>query len=533
MQRNASPIHFRLRTVIGAALLGLVLGQQACTEATPQAKLIAQGMAAVRSGDYQSADDDFRDAVERSGPGAYREIGAAEAASSGRELRAVCWFAAYLAAEPQAPDAAQTRETIAQLMKQRREKTLQLIQRFAELGPPPPVPPGAAITNPYLQAPNWDNGPTRAQEAHEDVLRDLAYRWDTIGDFDAARRVTGMMGAIGWVGSKSDACTTLVRAESDEAVRRYEAGDIDGSARLLADAEKDDATTFPGIYPDEDRPYGIAMAQLRIARDLAAKGKFDEARQLIATTTDNPENETNEETKGSIATTKIVLARAQLKAGDGEGARATLVDAARIALTINKPGEALKLETLRDLADAETEAGDLDGARAALTAAVPLVVIYNDVDHARLEIVTAQLKAGDKDGAQKTAARMTDPDLKAKARQEIATPPAPPKPGDQSPFPPFPSQYLAAMPPGEPPHNVVEVAQWMNLLELNLDAPCFTAFPYDSDVIAIAQAIQQEPVRRDRQAPVPDLPTALEIVSRRMIAAQMVVERLRKTQFGP
>ena len=183
------------------------------------------------------------------------------------------------------------------------------------------------------------------------------------------------------------------------------------------------------------------MAQLRMARELAAKGKFDDARRFIALTSDAPDAHVNDDTLGSIATTLIVLARAQLKAGDREGARATLTDAARIAFTLTRTGSPLKLETLRDVADAEIDAGDLDGARAALTAAVPLVVIYNDPDHSRLAIVTDQLKAGDKDGAQKTAALMTDPALKAKALAEIASPPPPPKPGDQPLSPPLPSQY--------------------------------------------------------------------------------------------
>ena len=532
VQQNVRQVRLGLRATFWTMLLALAFVQDSFPEPPPGPDFVSQGLAAIQTGDFQVADDNFRDAVQSSGPSAYHAIGIAEAAMPGRELRAVCWLAAYLAVQPNGPDAAETRATITQLMTRRREKTLQIIQEFADHIPPPPVPRGTAITNPYLQAPHWDNGPTQAQEAHEYVLRGLAGRWVGTGDYDATRRVMGMMGKIGWYGPKSDACTTLVRAECDEAARRFAAGDTDGAARLLADAQKDASMKFHGIYSDPDRPYGIAMAQLRMARELVAKGKFDDARRFITMTSDTSDGQVNDDTRGSIATTMIILARAQLKAGDREGARATLTDAARIASTITKTGSPLKFETLRDVADAEIDAGDLDGARAALTAAVPLVVIYNDPDHSRLDIVTGQLKAGDKDGAQKTAALMTDPALKTKALAEIASPPTPPKPGDQPPPRLLPSQYLA-LSAGQPPHSTVDAAQWMSLLELNLDAPCFTAFSDDADPVDIVRAIQQEPVRQVRQAPMPDLAGVLELVSNRMIAAQIVVDRQLKNQLGP
>ncbi len=534
VQRNVHQVPLGLRAAFWTALLALAFAQDSFSEPTPGPDLVSQGLAAVQTGDFQAADDDFRDAVQSSGPGAYHAVGSAEAAIPGRELRAVCWLAAYLAVQPEGPDAAETRAIITRLMTRHREKTLQRIQEFADHGPPSPASRGTAISNPYLQAPQWDNGPTRAQEAHEQVLRGFAGRWVETGDYDAVRRVMDMMGKIGWYVPVSDACTYLVRAECDEAARRFAAGDTEDAARLLADAQKDASMKFAGIYSDPERPYGIAMAQLQMARELVAKGKFDDARHFIEMTSDEPDGRINDDTRGSIATTKIVLARAQLKAGDREGARATLTDAARIAFTVTKTGSPLKLETLRDVANAQIDAGDLEDARAALTAAVPLVVIYNDPDHARLNIVTDQLKAGDKDGAQKTAALMTDPALKAKALAEIDSPPKPPKPGDPPPLvPPLPSQYLARPSGQPPPRPAVDAARWMSLLELDLDAPCFTAFSDDADPIDIARAIQQEPVRQARPAPTPDLPGALELVSNRMIAAQIVVSRQLKNQFDP
>ena len=319
MQQNVYQARFSICAAFWTAFLALAFARDSFPVPPSGPDLVSQGIAAVQAGDFQTADDDFREAVQSSGPNAYHAIGTAEAAIPGRELRAVCWLAAYLAVQPNGPDAAETRATIAQLMARRCDKTLQLIQEFADECPPPPAPRGTKITDPYRQKAHWDNGPTQAQEAHEERLRGFSGRWVQAADFDAARRIIGMLGKIGWNGAKSDACTTLVRGECNEAVRRFAAGDTDGAAHLLADAQKDASMKFPGIYPDRDRPYGIAMAQLRMARELVAKGKFDDARHFITTTSDNPDGQVNDDTRGSIATTMIVLARAQLKAGDREG----------------------------------------------------------------------------------------------------------------------------------------------------------------------------------------------------------------------
>jgi hypothetical protein len=523
MGRNRVHVCRFRRSVLAAALAALLAtSSHVFSEPPPQ---VARGLDALAKGDYQTADDDFRDAVQSSGPEAYHAIGTAEAAIPGRELHAMCWLAAYLAAEPHAANAAEVRAAIAALEAKRREKTFLLLQCLANA----PV----TSANPAENRPQWDNGPTRAEDARDETMRNLASSWDATGDFDTGRRIVGI---IHWEGAKSDALTALVRAECDEASRRFEAGDSEASARLLAAAEKDNGTVFVTLAPDpkSERTYAINMARLEMARDLIAAGKLDQARHFVAIVANGMENDNNADTVASIATAEIVLARAEIKAGDKSGARATLVDAARFTQAIKQNGSPLQLQTLLDLADAQTEASDLAGARASLTTALPLVVIYNDPDHSRLDVVKAQLKAGDKDGAQKTVALMTDPALKARALQAIAAPPSPsPNPGDQPDLtPPLPSQYLA-LPRGEPPHPAVTAAQWLSLIELNLDAPCFTAFRDESDPAAVANAIEQEPVRLAHHAGALNSVESLELVSRRMVEAQVTVDRLLELQFHP
>ncbi len=487
--------------------------------AQPQ-ELIKQGLAAIQKRDFHLADACFQEAAEKSGPDVYHSIGTAEAAIPGRELRAICWLAAYLAANPQASNATETKAAIEALDVKRREKTLQLIQRYADAQAEENRKDAAQTSSSAGPPRLWTNGPTRGEEARDHALQELAYQWERILDFVSARRVIGM---ILWDGTKTDAITTLVGAESNEVSNRFEAGDLAGAATLLADAQKD-AANSPRV--DYDATYRIAMTKLQIARDLIAAGNLPDARGYIASLS----NEKNPEVIGSIATTEIVMARAQLKSGNAAAARATLAEAAKIIVTVNHPRSPLKYELLRDLADAQYQAGDLAGTRLSLVTAAPLTAIYNDADQIRLKMIETQLKIGDMDGALKTAALIKDSVMNAKALLEIAAPPKP----DVSPTysPPFPSQYLA-IPPGSPARPVVTAAQWINLLELNLDAPCFTAFPDDSDCTAIGAEIQKEPIRLARHAGPLAPMQSLALVTRRMVRAQVEVGRLLKLQFGP
>ena len=486
-----------------------------------------QGLTAIDARDYQQADACFADAADKAGPVAYDIIGEAEAAIPGRELRAISWLSAYLAANPNSPNAAKTKAVIDALDARRRQKTLDLILRFANAEAEKNREDNikAAATGGPIR--EWTNGPTHAEEARDKVLQSLAYRWEQIPDFDAARLVINMML---WDGTKTDAITTLVTAESDEAAKRFAAGDVDGSAKLLAAAQKDMASS-PRV--DAFAGYRVAVTELQDARVLIGSGKLDEARPFIAAASGITVGQDWEaETMGAVATMDIVLARAQIKSGDVAGAKATLAGVTKLATTINHPGSPLKYTLLRDLADAQTDAGDLAGARQSLSTAAPLASIYNDADRSRLEVVDAQIKIGDFDGAKATVGLMKDAVYIAKAQREMATPPKPAKPGDPMPLlPPFTSRDLA-MAPALPPRPIVTATQWIALLELDLDAPCFTAFHDDSDCDAIASEIEKEPVRLARGVS-PHPVDSLEIVTRRMVDAQVDVDKLLKAQFGP
>jgi len=75
---------------------------------------LKKGVIAAQQQDYLLAIRYFQDArkLAPGDPEIYKDLGLAESKIPGRELRAISWFGAYLAAEPDAPNAAAVKEQI-------------------------------------------------------------------------------------------------------------------------------------------------------------------------------------------------------------------------------------------------------------------------------------------------------------------------------------------------------------------------------------------------------------------------------------
>lgn len=613
------------RLFSATVLLFLLLPfETAKAELPPQAQdTIKQGLSAIEKKDFSLADGFFRDAREKYGAEVYREVGMAEAQIPGRELRAICWLAAYLADDPQGAGVEEVRAKIEELDTKNKVRVMDLVQTLEDA---------------IKKMPNSTGSNRRS--------KDLADEWISVGDFVSAKKV------IDLTGDNPDALTRLVSAEASEAAKQFEAGNAAGSRKTLAQAQKD----APPFEPHKDTyaQYRIAMAQLAIARAQIKAGAMSAAQESIdaAKATVGLEGEDwISETEQSIATVEIMMARAKIKAGDAAGAKAALAEAARLSEFVQKPKAPYKFELLRDIADAQIQAGDLAGARDTLRDALSLPMVYNDAGHAWLEIVRAQVKAadvagakktadlikgdpswifdarraiaegqiktgdkagakesfalakeaavlyknsdakrqalevladaqtragdaagardsltaalgtiddnseynpdqkswarqqiaeglakaGDKEGALKTAELIQNAEIKSKTVSEITNPPkkegqdtAPDQPTvlDQ-----FPSENLALSGESAPaPHTTGET--WMATIEESFDAPCFTAFTDYSDCKAIAAEIQKEPVRLARHAPPLDEMQSLDLVTHRMVAGQTEVDGLLKLQLN-
>ena len=97
---------------------------------------IDKGVIAARQKDYLLALNYFQDARRAApeSPDILFNIALAEAKIPGRELRAMAWFGAYLAAKPEAENADAVREQIKELQVRNKGNTLRLVGLYQEAG---------------------------------------------------------------------------------------------------------------------------------------------------------------------------------------------------------------------------------------------------------------------------------------------------------------------------------------------------------------------------------------------------------------
>ena len=92
------------------------------------------GIIAAKVPDYVLAIRYFEEArkIAPNAPIIYFNLGLAESNLPSRELRAICWFAAYLAAEPKSPNAASVKERIQILKIKNQSNVSHLIQTMQD-----------------------------------------------------------------------------------------------------------------------------------------------------------------------------------------------------------------------------------------------------------------------------------------------------------------------------------------------------------------------------------------------------------------
>lgn len=335
-------IKFRFASI--AALL--FVATSASAQLPPAAQeALDNGIIAAKVPDYVLAIRYFEDA-RKIAPEAsviYFNLGLAESKIPGRELRAICWFAAYLAADPQASNAASIKEQI-QILKIRSQSNISHL-----------------IAN--LQ--------DAAVKTRHDIGA-IGVMWAESGDIQTALKTAALAGDS-W---RSD-------AQAGIAVTQAQAGDIPGALKTAALVES---------------PFTRSGAFLRIAAIEIENGDLAGAESSIAESKRAAQLEQGFSRANQLKDTGAM----QIKAGNKTGAQATLKAAVVAAEAIHygdptELSQRIRLES--PIADLQIAAGDIEGAKETLLLAFKNSELMTDPkDRSQsqaLYIINIQAKAGD------------------------------------------------------------------------------------------------------------------------------------------
>ncbi|MDI1320867.1 MAG: hypothetical protein PSW75_11850 [bacterium] len=326
---------------------------------------LSKGVIAAKVPDYLLAIRYFEEArkLAPDAPIIYLNLGLAESKIPGRELRAMAWFGAYLAASPAAANAAAVKEQIAVLDVKNLGDLSRLI-RTAE---------------------------DAAKQFVDDSSRDLALLyvaelWAQSGDFEMAFEV---------VDSIKDA--------SRKSQTHYLIAEVQVKAGDIPDAQRTAGSIKDAYYK--------TRAQAAIAKAQAEAGNIAGAQ--------NSANSIGKSAMKSRALRSIAIA--QSKAQDFAGARASLAEAYTIVEKIREvdtSGD--EEEEMREIATAQAKADFVSDAQQTINHIITLTENMKEEDvlntgtsgkamsrilnsGAQCELVLAQVRAGDIASAQKTA----------------------------------------------------------------------------------------------------------------------------------
>ncbi|MEK6664279.1 MAG: tetratricopeptide repeat protein [Pseudomonadota bacterium] len=191
-----------------------------------------KGIIAAKVPDYLLAIRFFEEArkLAPQAPVLYLNLGLAESRIPGRELRAIAWFGAYLAAYPDAPNAAAVKEEIAVLVVKSQSNLSRLIKMVQDVA---------------SQIPEDDQMPTMGRDKGH-ILSEVSKLWAGIGDTAHAQKTAELI--IGYAMWKDAAYLAIAEAQ-------FKAGDIAGASQTA------------GRIQDKDK--GIAIQ--KAITELAAK----------------------------------------------------------------------------------------------------------------------------------------------------------------------------------------------------------------------------------------------------------------------
>lgn len=379
------------RFTLIAALL-LLTGGILHAELPPEAQTaVKKGLLAANRQDFPLAAMFFAEARELApeAPELLYNLGLAESKIPGRELRAIVWFGAYLAANPGAPNAAAVKDQMDQLDATSQVNISRLLKAVADAAnivpePDRSKPPG--LVGSYAQGGS---------------LQDAAILLVRNGNAGDALQLVAAIKETYW----------RSRGQGNIGLALSKAGDTRGAGKCYSLAMKTDSGPSYDLANTQARAGEIAAA-LKTAETLIRPGdarwgdkSFNLRKKAKVKASLDPTPQGGWESNYA----NCAIAEAMVVKGDLPGAKALLakVERAANAMPEDKGDNTYKSDNYRDLGVALVHAGEVDQARQASD--------HVKVDSWKVDIlaaivraqVRAQVNSGDFATAQKTTEQLT------------------------------------------------------------------------------------------------------------------------------
>ena len=461
----------------------------------PAQEALDKGIIAAKVPNYLLAIRYFEDArkIAPDAPVIYMNLGVAESKIPSRELRAIAWLAAYLAAVPNAPNAAAVKQQITVLDVRNQSNVSHLLQ---------------AVQDAARQV--RDNEQRRLHLLRVPIL------WARAKDFSSALIAAELLEE------------TYDQAQMLEGVADIQvtAGDIAGSQETVAKtlARID---LLKGNTSKAELFTRVAQVQTR-AGDLSGAQKSLASARKVADLSDGWEGLLTPALLASVKWRVLAdIIQAQAKNGDIAGALETAALADKtLALTdaeVQKSSQRSKGARRLDIAKAQIKAADFQGALRSLEQ-VPDDKGLKGIggpDPIYSDIAEGQAKAGDFAGAKKTADLISDVYFKNQAHATIthiqaqAGSGGTPSPDRQSMSDPIPSA-----PPSIP------VSAWITLLDEDADPEYWRTALNTRPFLDLAGYLKSRPPFDHPQKAFDDLYKTAEVI----VDAQNMVHQMLKQQ---
>jgi tetratricopeptide (TPR) repeat protein len=362
---------------------------------------VNKGILAAKQQDYLLAIRYFNDARKNApdAPEIYFDLGLAESKIPGRELRAIAWFGAYLAANPSAPNAAAVRDQVDALDVRGQGNVSRVIRLVQDQATQKGTNPNSRDPNLILVARLWaEAGDIAAALKAADQVEYKNYKAEVQADITKIQARAGDV-----VGARET--VNQVQFERYKVVAQIYIADALRSARNIADAQNVLSNALKTAHQSDLQTPGTLI---RIARALLEVGDIEDARSTLAPAlraADKTLDENSSVDRDFRINAQISIAETQLLVGDITSAKIALAAALKTASQIDGSattqadgaGKILALQTIGKL---QARVADIAGA---LNTANQIQPAYWK-SSVQTAVAEAQVKAGDIAGAKNTLA---------------------------------------------------------------------------------------------------------------------------------